>query len=373
MSYLDTIYTTDNDYQIPDVFDVRFSDPARTYESAALEHMSVNEVLAWIAFARHGGFNHRPCNWRLTDDQVIAISALAETDDGLGGESTGDFRANAERAAVNISRASAFGEPMPEESPTTLLSDRGQAIHAGLPHSMVDPLSSDGKMYWCTACGKDKPRSYKNCDGWKREEKQHEVTYVCMLGGARESSMGSSKCVFCGAIDPENSHFDTHNVRACTTADAGSFSCKRRCDMVQHRNPRHSIDDKPHSEAIATSWKSTLDKSAWSCGFCVKIFTAFNDRLKHLQFHFEQGKTLADWNATTVVQGLLQQPALDEAWKAKMLSTQSSGFRDIEWKDDAMQSLQPMLERGPCLEMNAEALADAAYEASEVTWWSNDD
>ena len=262
---------------------------------------------------------------------------------------------------------------MPEESPTTFLSDQGQAVHAELPHSIFDPLSSDGKMYWCTACGKNKPRSYKNCDDWKREEKQHEATYVCMLGGARESSIGSTKCVFCGAIDPDNSHFDMHNVRACTTGDAGPFSCKRRRDMVQHLNACHSINGKPHCEAIATSWKSTLDKSAWSCGFCVKTFTAFNDRLKHLQVHFEQGKTLADWNATTVVQGLLQQPGLDDAWKAKMLSAQSFGFPNIEWTDNAIQSLQPMLEKGPCWDISAEALVNAAYEASEVKLWFNDD
>lgn len=96
-SYSDTAYTTDNDYPIPNDFDVGFSDPAPACEFAALQAMCDNEVLAWIAFARRGGFNHRSGNCRLSDEQVIAISALTETDDGLVVERLSDSRAKAQR------------------------------------------------------------------------------------------------------------------------------------------------------------------------------------------------------------------------------------------------------------------------------------
>ena len=97
MFYSDIAYTTDNDYHIPNAFDVGSSDPAHASKFAALQHMNDNEVLAWIAFARHGGFNHRSGNWQLSDEQVIAISALAEKDDDLVVDWLSDSRAKAQR------------------------------------------------------------------------------------------------------------------------------------------------------------------------------------------------------------------------------------------------------------------------------------
>ena len=219
----------------------------------------------------------------------------------------------------------------------------------------------------------EKGRSYKNCDDWKREEKQHEATYICMLKGVQEGSAESSTCVLCGATNPQDSHFGIHNVQICASSNAKQFSCKRRRDMVQHLSKYHNVHGVSHCEVIANNWKKTLSKKAWSCGFCVKTFTAFHERLKHVQVHFEHGKTLADWDATTVVQGLLQQPGLDEAWKAKILSMPSLGLSDLAWTDGALKDLQPRLEEGPSDDVSARALADTAYEACEVKWWFGSD
>ena len=143
--------------------------------------------------------------------------------------------------------------------------------------------------------------------------------------------------------------------------------------MVQHLSKYHNVHGVSRCEAIATNWKKTLSKKAWSCGFCVRTFTAFHERLKHVQVHFEEGKTLADWDATTVVQGLLQQPGLNEAWEAKILSMPSIGLLDLAWTDAALKDLKRRLEEGPSDDISARALADTAYEACEVKCWFGSD
>ena len=73
--------------------------------------------------------------------------------------------------------------------------------------------------------------------------------------------------------------------------------------------------------------------------------------------------TLNDWNSTTVIQGLLQQPGIYEAWRVKLASSfpvvESS---DLFWMDSASKDLQHKLEVGPSEEgEGAEDLAEAAY------------
>ena len=41
------------------------------------------EMISWLAFARKGGFNYWPAIGRLSNEQVLAISALSEYEDSL--------------------------------------------------------------------------------------------------------------------------------------------------------------------------------------------------------------------------------------------------------------------------------------------------
>ena len=73
--------------------------------------------------------------------------------------------------------------------------------------------------------------------------------------------------------------------------------------------------------------------------------------------------TLDGWNSTTVIQGLLQQPGIDEAWRAKLaISFPVIESSDLFWVDSALKDLQHKLEVGPSEEgEGAEDLAEAAY------------
>lgn len=139
--------------------------------------------------------------------------------------------------------------------------------------------------------------------------------------------------------------------------------------MVNHVIKVHGVKTKPQGEAIAVKWKDTVEKQAWSCGFCVIDFTTFNDRLSHIATqHFERGQTIGEWDTTKVIQGLLQQPGMRKAWKDKLTSLSTWEVEDIIWENDAIIGLQHDLEVGPTNEKSAADLAEAAYIACRFNW-----
>ena len=73
--------------------------------------------------------------------------------------------------------------------------------------------------------------------------------------------------------------------------------------------------------------------------------------------------TLDDWNSTTVIQGLLQQPGIDEIWRAKLATSfPAIESSDLIWMDSALKDLQHKLEVGPSEGgEGAEDLAEVAY------------
>ena len=188
-----------------------------------------------------------------------------------------------------------------------------------------------------------------------------------MRGGPKEATKQGIQCAFCGIQDPDDAHLFGHNAQACPPGLPEAFSTKRRYEMVSHLRVKHGISIASQGEAIAGKWKYTVKKQAWSCCFCVNVFTSFNERLSHIASkHYEQGHTIKDWNATNVIQGLLRQPKMIKAWKEKLASLPLWEVPDIIWERDAIKDLQRKLEVGPSVETTAVVLAEAAYNACQI-------
>ena len=188
-----------------------------------------------------------------------------------------------------------------------------------------------------------------------------------MLEGPREPTPHGSQCAFCGIPNPEDDHFQQHNAQACHQWLSDSFSSKRRHELVYHLRKVHGIESKHQGESIAVKWKNTVEKQAWSCGFCVTTFTSFNERLSHIATqHFERGQTIDEWDTTKVIQGLLRQPGLIESWEGKLRSLQFWEIEDIMWESHAIVDIQHDLEVGPSDEKRAIDLVEAAYMACRL-------
>ena len=229
------------------------------------------------------------------------------------------------------------------------------------------PPSQAKPKYCCTLCGYDGP--FKGRSSWKKHEREHDTTFFCMFKGPREATPHGMQCWFCGISDPSDDHLLTHDIQTCLPGPPNSFSSKTKREMVNHLNKAHGVKSKYQGQAIAEKWKDTLEKQAWSCGFCVIAFTTFDDRLSHIDTqHFERGQTIREWDITKVIQGLLQQPGMRKAWEDKLTSLLTSEVEDIIWEKDAITGLQHDLEVGPTSEKSAADLAEAAYIACRFNW-----
>lgn len=216
--------------------------------------------------------------------------------------------------------------------------------------------------YWCTVCCN---RSYKNRDDWKKHEKEHEIKYICMLNGLFETTEDGKRCFLCGDVDPADNHHLAHNFGPClAAADRPSF--KRRYDMVTHLKAAHDISS---GGIIADKWLHKSSKKAWSCGFCIQLFPSLKDRLKHISTeHFDKGQSINDWIFSKVIQGLLLQPGIQEAWQHLLDILDLFRLSEIKWNKLGNEDLQQRHERGLTGKETAQALAKAAYDNAEYDW-----
>ena len=223
-------------------------------------------------------------------------------------------------------------------------------------------------LYWCTICGPEDPHSFKRSDDWKRHEREHEIEFECLSSGKLDDLKEGDACVFCGKSGPDEEHFREHNVGPCRSASKGSTAFKRRRDMVSHLRDKHACTN---SKALAEKWQSRSQKQAWSCGFCIALFTSLRERHKHIGMeHFGKLQSLRAWSSTKVIEGLLLQPEIREAWRAHLDTKDPFSRQNLSWDNEEMPDLQQRLELGVTSE-TAEELARATYELSQFDWVSH--
>ncbi len=201
------------------------------------------------------------------------------------------------------------------------------------------------RPYSCTICGSQ--RSYQHHSDWKKHEKEHEVTYTCMIGSSQE------------APQMINEKREIHSV--C------DFTCKRRDHMVTHLNKRHEIHKAAQARTFADQWRCTTGKKFWSCGFCIRLFVDFSERLKHIcSEHYEKNQRYEGWETTNVIRGLLLQPGVQRAWDTILITGPIHNFEEIVWDRCTIEQTQYLLEMGPSPTQSAESLAMATYKAGKL-------
>ena len=218
--------------------------------------------------------------------------------------------------------------------------------------------------YWCTIC--ENAKSYKILSDWKKHERGHVRTYVCMHRGPLEENEGGHNCILCGLINPSKAHLDGHKVNTCGQGVPGSFANKRRARLVVHLTECHNVQGKAQAQAIADKWQANTQEQAWSCGFCAHLVYNFEERLKHIALHFDHGQTIDEWDATKVMEGLLSQRSMNSAWKRQLAASPFELLPSgISWEKHLIKDIQRDLEMGPSDSKPAEVLAKIAYDIGE--------
>ena len=201
------------------------------------------------------------------------------------------------------------------------------------------------RPYSCTICGSR--RSYQNHYDWKKHEKEHEANYICKHGSSQDDLRMANK--------------NTQTHISC------KYTCKRRDQMVAHLNKNHEIHKVVQARDLADQWRHTTGKKFWSCGFCIRLFTGFAERLKHIgREHYEQNQTYNEWDTTKSIRGLLLQPEVQRAWESIVATGSTHYSEELVWDARGIEKTQYLLEMGPSPTQSAESLAMAAYEAAKL-------
>ena len=143
--------------------------------------------------------------------------------------------------------------------------------------------------------------------------------------------------------------------------------------MVNHLNKSHGTHVQ-EGRVLADQWRFTVEKQAWSCGFCGSFFLDFKDRLKHIDTtHFGKYESIQQWDFNKVIHGLLLQPRIEDAWKKRTASLPAwLQVEDLIWTKDFARDMRLKLEIGPSDECDANRLADEVYVAGKPKEYLND-
>ena len=188
--------------------------------------------------------------------------------------------------------------------------------------------------------------------------KEHDTVWPCMPHGPLEIGDNGLICVLCGSVNPSESHVADHSIGDCGDTATKLRGVSRRGNLEKHLLRSHAVTEN-RVRGLAHSWKTTLKKKYFSCGFCVCIFSTIHDQLNHIDMeHFKKGQQVTEWSATNVIRGLLLSPSVASSFQERLSSDPYTYHRKLHWDANVVEGLQRRLEMA---EATAEALAFEAY------------
>jgi hypothetical protein len=147
--------------------------------------------------------------------------------------------------------------------------------------------------FQCTFC----TETFKTKHNWQRHEKSLHLSleqWQCSPNGPTTvDSNGELVCVYCGLVDPNQRHIDSHDYASCQERQKEERTFYRKDHLIQHLRLVH---DAQFRKSPMERWK--LDKSGEiqsQCGICNLHMNTWSERADHLADHFKEGKTMANW------------------------------------------------------------------------------
>ncbi|VTO85370.1 unnamed protein product [Fusarium graminearum] len=153
-------------------------------------------------------------------------------------------------------------------------------------------LSQECHRFQCTFC----TESFKMKHTWTRHEKTQHLSleqWECTPAGPTIlNERSETVCVYCGAANPEATHFETHNHDLCHKRDKSERTFYRKDHLRQHLRLVHGSEFRKWP---MEDWKVKHEDILSRCGFCDIRMMTWSERARHLAEHFKEGMTMADW------------------------------------------------------------------------------
>jgi hypothetical protein len=145
--------------------------------------------------------------------------------------------------------------------------------------------------------------------------------------------------------NPSQAHLEAHNIlqydgrlgKAITRSRKGNFGRLLK---------RHKASDEK-IKVLLDKWCHRQKKKAYSCGFCISVFTTLPERTSHIdREHYAKGKHIDDWDDTVVIKGLLLQRDVHQECARLFPVDPSLMEARISWPPSVVETLQLQLELG---------------------------
>ena len=125
-------------------------------------------------------------------------------------------------------------------------------------------------------------------------------------------------------------------------ASGKTRSYTRKINLLRHLETHGFSNDA--SSTLADTWKKSLVKKYFGCGFCVYLCTSLTEQLSHIDSeHFKNFRSIAEWDTNKVIRGLLMQPALSLIMQ-KLLGQPFGTSENLSWHSSITHELQLRLQ-----------------------------
>ena len=155
-------------------------------------------------------------------------------------------------------------------------------------------LQTPMNTFQCTFC----TETFKTKHIWQRHEKSLHLPlerWLCAPEGPMVTSKdGVVACAFCGHVNPNNAHMETHNYAACKERSVEERTFHRKDHLGQHLRLVHNVDPTQPC-GLLDLWKIETPSIRSRCGFCSLTMDTWATRAEHLAEHFKMGANMADW------------------------------------------------------------------------------
>ena len=196
---------------------------------------------------------------------------------------------------------------------------------------------------WCTT--REHKTIFSTYHGFAKHEKEHDTCYVFLPKGPIEKTSWGLQCALCEMMNPSQAHLEDHNIlqydgrlgKAITRSRKGNFEKLLK---------RHKASDEK-IRVLLDKWCHRQKKKAYSCGFCISVFTSLPERTSHIdREHYAKGKHIDDWDDTIVIKGLLLQRDVHQECARLFPVDPSLMEARISWPPSVVETLQLQLELG---------------------------
>ena len=167
-----------------------------------------------------------------------------------------------------------------------------------VPHNTDNKLNTLSRIchrYQCTFC----TETFQTKHSWQRHEKTMHLSlerWECAPDGPLVlNGLSQTACVYCGLVQPDETHFESHNHDSCHDRDLVERTFYRKDHLLQHLRLVHQVQN---VQMPIETWRTQSGKLQSRCGFCDTRFITWKDRVDHLAEHFKEGKTMGDWRGT---------------------------------------------------------------------------